>query len=58
VKPNGEGAANVNFTPEKIGSYELVVQGKDSKDNTIGKSFMSTFMKVTIHTGQTNQLLT
>jgi uncharacterized protein YfaS (alpha-2-macroglobulin family) len=39
VKTNGEGAANVNFTPEKIGSYELVVQGKDSKDNTIGKSF-------------------
>ena len=41
TKTNNEGNATLNFTPTKIGSYEITVTGEDARGNTISKVFYS-----------------
>lgn len=39
VKTDSSGNAVLSFTPQKVGSYDIQVSGKDSRGNTISKVF-------------------
>lgn len=39
VKTDGQGNATLTFTPTKVGSYTITVEGKDARGNLISKVF-------------------